>query len=140
VLKAGSLMHSPQEWSLVTADAREAMRARHAIRAFLTREAAADSDLEAVEIIVGELVANVIHYAPGAVGIHVAWEDEGAVLIVADRGPGIPAVRRLPDPIAASGRGLYLIQALARQVEIDAVPGNGTRIKVRLPVRRAAIS
>jgi anti-sigma regulatory factor (Ser/Thr protein kinase) len=133
-------MDNPHEWSLVTADAREAMRARHAIRAFLAHQAAPDSDLEAVEIIVGELVTNVIRYAPGAVGIHVAWEDEGAVLIVGDRGPGIPAVRSLPDPTASSGRGLYLIQALARQVEIDAVPGNGTRIKVHLPVRRTEIS
>lgn len=131
-------MDNPQEWSLVTADAREATRARHSVRAFLAPEAAPDSDLEAVEIIVGELVANVIRYAPGAVGIHVEWQDEGAVLIVADRGPGIPAVRSLPDPVAASGRGLYLIQALAREVEIDAVPGQGTRVKVHLPVRRVA--
>ncbi len=131
-------MDNPQEWSLVTADAREAGRARRAVRAFLSREAAADSDLEAVEIIVGELVANVIRYAPGAVGIHVAWENEGAVLIVADRGPGMPAVRVVPDPNGTSGRGLCLIQALARDVQIDAVPGHGTRVMVHLPVRRLA--
>lgn len=133
-------MDTLQEWSLVAADAHEATRARRAIRAFLARQACPDSDLEAVEIIVGELVANVIRYAPGAIGIHVAWEDEGAVLIVADRGPGIPPIRCLPEPASSSGRGLFLIQALAREVEFDTVPGNGTRIKVHLPVRRDGLS
>jgi anti-sigma regulatory factor (Ser/Thr protein kinase) len=133
-------MENPVEWSLVTADAREATRARHTVREFLARQASSDSDLEAVEIIVGELVANVIRYAPGAMGIHVAWENDGAVLIVADRGPGLPPVRSLPDHDASTGRGLSLIQSLAREVEIDTVPGNGTRIKVHLPVRRASVS
>lgn len=126
------------EWSLVTADAREATRARIAVRAFLIERAdAAKSDLDAAELIVGELVANVIRHAPGAIGIHVCWKDQEAVLVVTDRGPGVPAVRCVPDRGATSGRGLFLIQALARTVEIDAVPGHGSRIIVHLPVYRA---
>jgi anti-sigma regulatory factor (Ser/Thr protein kinase) len=128
---------STTEWSLVTADARETVRARQAIRRFLAVQADDESDLDAAEIIVGELVANVVRYAPGAVGIHVSWEGDEAVLVVADRGPGIPAVRAVPDPTGCSGRGLGIIQALARDLEIDAVPGHGTRVVVHLPVHRA---
>jgi anti-sigma regulatory factor (Ser/Thr protein kinase) len=127
------------EWSLVTADAREATRARIAVRSFFAEQAdAARSDLDAAELIVGELVANVIRHAPGAIGIHASWKDDEAVLIVTDRGPGVPAVRCVPDREAMSGRGLFLIQALARTVEIDAVPGHGSRVIVNLPVHRAA--
>ena len=125
------------EWSLVTADAREATRARIAIRAFLVQQAdAGKSDLDAAELIVGELVANVIRHAPGAIGIYVSWKGHEAVLVVTDRGPGVPAVRCVPARDAMSGRGLFLIQALARIVEIDAVPGHGSRVIVHLPVYR----
>jgi signal transduction histidine kinase len=127
---------STTAWSLVTADARETVRSRQAIRRFLAIQADGRSDLDAAELIVGELVANVIRYAPGAVGIHVSWEGDEAVLVVADRGPGIPPLRVVPDTTACSGRGLWLIQALARGVEIDAVPGHGTRVVVHLPVHR----
>ena len=125
------------EWSLVTADAREATRARIAIRQFLALEADdARSDLDAAELIVGELVANVIRHAPGAIGINVCWKGHEAVLVVSDRGPGVPVVRCAPDEHATSGRGLFLIQALARDVQIDAVPGHGSRVVVHLPVHR----
>jgi anti-sigma regulatory factor (Ser/Thr protein kinase) len=127
------------EWSLVTADAREAARARVAIRQFLALEADdGRSDLDGAELIVGELVANVIRHAPGAVGINVSWKGHEAILIVSDRGPGVPKMRCVPDEQATSGRGLFLIQALAHAVEIDAVPGHGSRVIVHLPVHRAA--
>jgi signal transduction histidine kinase len=121
---------------MVTADARETVRSRCAIREFLAQQADDGSDLDAAELIAGELIANVIRYAPGAVGIHVSWRGEDAVLIVADRGPGIPPLRSVPDLTSCSGRGLWLIQALARDMEIEAVPGRGTRVVVHLPVTR----
>ena len=125
------------EWSLVTADAREATRARIAIRQFLALQAEeAQSDLDAAELIVGELVANVIRHAPGAIGINVSWKGHEAILVVSDRGPGVPAVRCVPAEDAMSGRGLFLIQALAPSMEIDAVPGHGSRVVVHLPVHR----
>ncbi|MDP9107113.1 MAG: ATP-binding protein [Candidatus Eremiobacteraeota bacterium] len=125
------------EWSLVTSDAREATRARIAIRQFLALQADEErSDLDAAELIVGELVANVIRHAPGAIGISVTWKGHEAVLAVSDRGPGVPLVRCAPDGHATSGRGLFLIQALAREVKIEAVRGHGSRVIVHLPVHR----
>jgi anti-sigma regulatory factor (Ser/Thr protein kinase) len=129
-------MTGAAQWSLVTADAREASGARREIRRFLANEADAGSDLDAVETIVGELVANVIRHAAGPIGIYVAWDGATAVAIVADRGPGIPPVRCVPDMDATSGRGLFIVQALARCVDIDSSGANGSRITVGLPVHR----
>ncbi|HEY4440741.1 MAG TPA: ATP-binding protein [Candidatus Elarobacter sp.] len=124
------------EWSMVVPDAREALRARIAVRHFLAEQADASSDLDAVEIIVGELVANVIQYAPGAMGIHVAWDGTTASLVISDRGQGLPAVRPVPDAADTRGRGLFLVQALALAMQVDSTAGYGTRVLVELPVRR----
>jgi two-component system OmpR family sensor kinase len=94
------------------------------------------SDLDAVESIVGELVANAIRHAPGPIGIHVNWDGDGAVLVVVDRGPGMPALRAVPELTGTSGRGLSIIHALACGVEIETIAGHGTRVIVRLPVYR----
>lgn len=125
------------EWSLVRSDAVEALSARNAVTDFLRVEAdASSSDLEAVAMIVGELVANVIRHAPGPIGIYVAWDDDGATLIVADRGRGIRPLRCVPSVTSERGRGLFLVEALSRSVSITTSPGNGSRVIVELPVRR----
>ena len=121
---------------MVRADAREALSARRDVRRFLALQADCYSDLDAVETIVGELVANVIRHASGPIGIHVAWQGNGAVAVVADRGPGIPTVRSVPGVDATSGRGLLIVHALAKRVEISERPGKGSRVIVELPVRR----
>ncbi len=131
----GQMTVANHEWSFVAADAREAgTTTRRAVRDFLAEQACGQCDLDAVEIIVGELISNVIQHAPGPIGMHCWWEDERAVLLVADRGPGLPPVRPIPDPVGTNGRGLLLIDALAHSVRFDCVPGQGTRIAVQLPV------
>ncbi len=123
------------DWSFVAADAREASTTtRRGVREFLSEEACERCDLDAVEIIVGELISNVVQHAPGPIGMHCWWEGDRAILLVADRGPGLPPVRPIPDPAATNGRGLLLIDALAQSVRFDCVPGQGTRIAVQLPV------
>jgi anti-sigma regulatory factor (Ser/Thr protein kinase) len=124
------------EWSFVTADAREATVARRAVRQFLAAEADAGSDLDGAETIVGELVSNVILHAPGPIGLYVSWSGESAVLIVSDRGHGIPKVRLCPDADAECGRGLLIVEALASSLEVYTVPYQGSRVVVELPVRR----
>jgi anti-sigma regulatory factor (Ser/Thr protein kinase) len=127
-------------WSMVKADAREALTARHAVREFLEVQADGSSDLDAVETIVGELVANVIRHADGPIGIHVSWEGDSAVAIVADRGPGIPVLRPVPGRDDTCGRGLMIVQALAKRVEISARRGSGSRVVVELPVHRQPVA
>ncbi len=130
-------MSGSSEWSFVTGDAREATTARVGVRQFLAAEADPNSDLDGAEMIVGELVSNVIIHAPGPIGLYVSWSGETAVLIVSDRGQGIPKVRLCPDGNAESGRGLLIVEALASSVEVYSIPYQGSRVVVELPVRRA---
>ncbi|MBV8579620.1 MAG: ATP-binding protein [Candidatus Eremiobacteraeota bacterium] len=106
------------------------------MRAFLARSADGDSDLDAAELIVGELVANVVRHAPGPIGIYCSWRGEHATLVIADRGPGIPRVRPVPAPESESGRGLLIVEALARACVVEHATPYGSRVVVELPVRR----
>jgi anti-sigma regulatory factor (Ser/Thr protein kinase) len=125
-------------WSCVETDARDALGARRSVRDFLRAQADASSDLDASELIVGELVSNEIRHAPGPIGLSVTWTEHGATLIVVDRGPGIPTVRCVPDGDSESGRGMLIVQALARSTCIERSSPDGSRVVVELPVRRAA--
>lgn len=109
---------------------------RKEIARYLAVESTSDSDLGAAELIVGELLSNVLRYAPGPVEVSVAWNDEFASLTVADSGPGFkyPALKRgFRDE---NGRGLFLIESLARAVQVKNQPGVGATVIVVLPVRR----
>jgi len=103
----------------------------------------ADNQLEACELIFGELIGNAVRYAPGPLSISVCADDDGElVLHLIDEGPGFEPRPALPrDLWAESGRGLYLIAELSRGIEVSRLPGYGSYIRVRLPVvpRRAAL-
>lgn len=104
---------------------------------FLQTFAASSSDFAAAELIFGELIANVVRYAPGRVAIRVEWQDVYPVLSVQDQGKGFIPTFSLPDdPLAEFGRGLFLVSTLGRGVEVDSHRGRGTTVSVKLPVFR----
>ncbi len=112
---------------------------RKEIAGYLAREASADSDIAAAELIVGELLSNALRYAPGPLELKVNWRDGFARLVVEDSGPGFEYPSRVKgDPRAESGRGLRLIESLAHHVRVLHEPGVGTTVEVVLPVRRRA--
>ncbi|HYW54953.1 MAG TPA: ATP-binding protein [Dongiaceae bacterium] len=125
-------------WSCVRRDARDATTARREVREFLSQDADDGSDLDGAETIVGELVANVIRHAPGPIGVYCSWDENGAVLVVSDRGPGIPALRSVPDGHHECGRGLLIVLALARRLTVERSTPYGSRVVVQLPVNRRA--
>lgn len=103
-----------------------------------------DTDLRyAAGLIVTELVTNVVRHAavlsPTAT-VTLAADAEALLLEVADTHPLRPAP--LPTPYAEGGRGLVVVQGLARAAgggwEVLADPGSGgKRIAVRLPLAPA---
>jgi len=126
-------------WSCVRSDARDASTARREVRAFLARSADGDSDLDAAELIVGELVANVVRHAPGPIDIALEWIEGYAVLHVIDRGPGFyyrPRARA--DVLTDFGRGLWLVEKFGGTIEVERIPFYGTHVRVVLPVRSGA--
>jgi len=125
-------------WSFQCEDARRAEHVRAHFLTFLQTFAASNSDFAAAELIFGELIANVVRYAPGRVAIRVEWHETSPVLSVQDHGQGFAPTFALPeDPLAESGRGLFLVSTLGRSVEVDSCGGRGTTVSVMLPVSRA---
>jgi anti-sigma regulatory factor (Ser/Thr protein kinase) len=119
------------------------LRQRRAFRDCLTSIAAPASDVDAAELIYGELVANTVRYANGAVEVQLELVDhKPPVLVVRDHGPGLRCHPWTPrrDPYAESGRGLGIVELLARDVAVGEAEGGGTVIRAVLPVtpRRAA--
>jgi len=125
-------------------EAERVLRQRRAFRDCLASIAEPTSDVDGAELIYGELVANTVRYAGGAVEVQLELVDHLApVLVVRDHGPGLRRHPRSPrrDLYAESGRGLGIVELLAREVAVDQADGGGTVIRAVLPVtprRRAA--
>ena len=109
---------------------------RRRIAKALALEAAGGSDLYAAEVIAGELLANVMRYAPGEFVVDLSWDEHGfAVLEIRDRGPAFSYPRPVPPAAQTGGRGLNIVGALSREMSVTH-DANGNAIRVVLPVRR----
>lgn len=130
------LRATPDVFELHVADASFANHARRAFRNYLGSNASADSDIDAAELIFGELVANVARHAPGALQVTLSWIDEGALLEVQDTGPGFDRTIELPGANAENQRGLYIVSVMASSFTQRPHP-DGSVVIVALPVRKA---
>jgi anti-sigma regulatory factor (Ser/Thr protein kinase) len=125
-------------------EAERVLRKRRAFRECLSSIAEPASGVDAAELIYGELVANTVRYANGAVEVQLELVDhKPPVLVVRDHGPGLRCRPWTPrrDPYAESGRGLGIVELLARDVAVHDAAGGGTVVRAVLPVtprRRAA--
>ncbi|HTJ25822.1 MAG TPA: SpoIIE family protein phosphatase [Candidatus Limnocylindria bacterium] len=128
---------SDRHWRFDVADSTAAYAIKRDLFASLAQVIDADqSDLQASELIFGELVGNALRYAPGSLSIALTVEDGRAELHLIDEGPGFEYDPHLPDDVMSeSGRGLFLVSILADSVTVRRLPGRGSYIKVTLPVR-----
>lgn len=119
-------------------DALEVLRMRSAVRAFFDEAADETSDVPGALLVFGELVANVVRHAPGAIAVRIDWPIDGPVMLyVDDCGPGLSGPREHDDdPLRESGRGIEIVNALARDVQIVAAPNGGTHVSAELPLGR----
>jgi anti-sigma regulatory factor (Ser/Thr protein kinase) len=126
----------PVVWQ-VEAPAERALRERRHFRDCVASLAASPSEVDAAELIYGELVANTVRHANGTVDVRLELRDrEAPVLVVRDHGPGLHVVPWSPrrDPYAESGRGLGIVELLARDVAVGDAEGGGTVVRATLPV------
>jgi len=110
---------------------------RRTVVAHLKREASADSDFDAAELIVGELLANVFKYAPGSFHVGLSWEHGFAVFEIRDHGQGFSFPRPQPPQGQAGGHGLRLAATLAREMSVRRVNDQGNLVRAVLPVAHA---
>ncbi|HTW84889.1 MAG TPA: SpoIIE family protein phosphatase [Candidatus Sulfotelmatobacter sp.] len=120
------------DWSFDANDSNAAQAARAAFVARLTAAGVDDELRVAGEVVFGEIVGNIARYTPGTVDLALRGEPRGLVLAALDRGPGFHWNAMPPKAMAESGRGLFLIEALARSVRAEYLSGFGTYLEVVL--------
>lgn len=125
------------EWRFDRGEEIYASSLRQEVMSALRRGAHADSDFAAAELIYGELIGNAIRHARGKVRVRLDWDGEFPSLWVHDEGERYASPIALPaDPLAESGRGLYIVKALARDFRVERDESSGSAACAILPIRR----
>ena len=133
-LSAEPLSPQRQGWHLDARDEASAHRVKRALLWQLGGFASGDADLGAIEAIFGELLSNVKRHTPGPADITLERGADGAVLSFDDDGPPFSINGHAPpDLMAESGRGLFMLRALARDVSVQRI-GTRNRVAVALPL------
>ncbi len=123
-------------WSFSADDCSDADGIRTAFMSYLRARAVEEADFMSAEIAFGELVGNVVRHAPGPIAIEVDWSDRLPILSVCDRGPGFEPKIVPADLCEESGRGLFLVRALAGEPNLERRSGGGSRVSVTLLIPR----
>jgi PAS domain S-box-containing protein len=128
-------------WKFASDDARTAHVARSSFVAYLRAHDVRESDIEAAEVVFGELVGNVVRHAPGPIDVELAWNPGAPLLIVRDRGGGFVAdSMTLPeDQYSETGRGLYLVRTFANPPAVRRRSEGGSEITVQLALRNGSV-
>lgn len=123
-------------WQFQAADARAAYVMREEFStALITLCGVDDEELSSCSVIFAELIGNAVRHAPGALSVSLELRRGDVILHVIDSGPGFAYHPQLPSDIwAESGRGLFLVSTLARDVSVEALAGRGSHVYVTLPV------
>jgi anti-sigma regulatory factor (Ser/Thr protein kinase) len=122
------------------ADPERARAARLALADELQSAGMNDENALTAELIVAELLGNVVRYASGNVDLILDYSAEVPVIHIIDGGEGFEHNPRLPaDTDAESGRGLFIVNELAREFTISRAPGGGSHARVVLETRGSAL-
>lgn len=126
-------------WSI---DARSEKSTRRVKRALLWRLGEMtpdDAQLAASELIVTELLGNVARHTPGPAEVTLEWNAGVATVRVFDQGKRFEPPKRheLRDVLSESGRGLYLVHAIAQDLTIEWT-GSGNCVSAVLPITLSA--
>ena len=121
-------------WSLETEEALGALRGKKDYMATVRQHAGWKLDEAAAWIIFTELVSNVARHTRGHTRISLECSDGSTFLIVTDKGPGLAFDPRLPsNALTEGGRGLFIISQFATEVQVEQLPGGGSRVVAKLP-------
>jgi PAS domain S-box-containing protein len=123
------------EWNVSTTDPAAVSALRGEIGRLLTLRGASNEERTAGELVAGELLANAVRYAPGAIEVVLDWSATFPVIHVLDRGPGFVLTTKLPsNTLSERGRGLFLVWSLAEDVNVSRRNGGGAHARAVLSV------
>ena len=125
-----------QRWAFDSNDAPRAHAARHSFVEDLRGAGLRQKQLDAAELVFGELLGNVVRFAPGPVEIVLNRTNAAApVLHVLDRGPGFTFAPKLPlDLLSERGRGLYIVWSLAEDFNVTLRYDGGAHARAVLAI------
>lgn len=114
-------------WEMALPSAAEAVpRARHGVIAAL-HGWGCEALVDATALVVSELVTNAVLHARTPLEVTLRQDGDGVRVAVRDLADGQPA-RRESASLASTGRGLMLLEALARSWGVDRHPGGGKTV------------
>jgi len=128
--------NGPLRWAFDTKNSGKAHAARHRFVNVLRGAGVRARHLDAAEHVFGELLGNVVRYAPGPIEIIFDWNHGTApVLHVLDRGPGFAFTPKLPlDVLSERGRGLFIVWTLAEDFNVTPRHDGGAHARAVLGV------
>jgi anti-sigma regulatory factor (Ser/Thr protein kinase) len=92
-----------------------------------------EAEVRDAEVAFGELLGNVVRHTDGMVDAALDLSGDEPVLHVLDRGPGFTYHARLPnDVLSESGRGLFIVSKLVREVSVEPRHDGGSHARVVL--------
>jgi anti-sigma regulatory factor (Ser/Thr protein kinase) len=113
-------------WSFAAGDAEHARQIRREYVARLRAVGLTTDEVGSAELVFGELIGNVVRYAPGTVRVMLDVSGQAPVLHVLDDGCGFEFRPRLPvDLLSERGRGLFLVSAFAEELSVERRRGGG---------------
>lgn len=120
-------------WTFDIRDAAASRDVRMAILRLLLTPTGARVACGDAEIVLGELLGNVLRYAPGEVEVVLDASNVRPVLHVLDRGPGFRHNGLLPaDMLSETGRGLFLAATLSDELHVTRRPDGGSHARAVL--------
>ena len=124
-----------KSWRFHSSHPRTVGTMRAEIVEYLRAQGFEPNDVYAVEVVIGEILANTAKHAPGLVDVQIDWSRDELRIRVRDHGPGMEtADANLKNLLSETGRGNVLIQSLSRAVSVSNVQGTGTEIQVLVPI------
>jgi serine phosphatase RsbU (regulator of sigma subunit)/anti-sigma regulatory factor (Ser/Thr protein kinase) len=121
------------DWQVDTAERSAVRGVQGELSKLLGGMGADESAIHDAELIFTELIGNVVRHAPGAARVSLSSPGGRLVLAVEDAGRGfVYRPRPAADVQAESGRGLFIVAALAEDVRVSAGSIGGARVEVQL--------
>jgi anti-sigma regulatory factor (Ser/Thr protein kinase) len=107
------------QWRIQRGDLKGASKARREFSAYLSAKSAGEGERFDSALIFGELVGNAVKCARTSVSVELL-EPGWTELRVTDDGECFDVASIAPQPLyAQSGRGLYIVNQLARNLSVD---------------------
>lgn len=126
-------------WDL-PAEATHVVLSRRTARMLLEHHGVLDDDIDAVELILGEMCTNVVRHAydnhAGRYSVELSLDDNRLKIRVTDQGRGFDGNgRRVPEFTEAGGMGLFLMSQFADRVDIQPSESGGSSVSAFRTVR-----